>query len=129
MSTIIAGSSRGSLEEQHHSNLLKNEHVCCWTEECERAFVDLKKEIIEEPILALPNHTKTFEVRTDAFNFTIDGVLMQEGHPIAYESRKLNDTGRRYTVQEKEMTAMGHCIQTWHHYLLGSRFVARTDNC
>lgn len=26
---------------------------------------------------------------------------MQEGHP---ESRKLNDTERRYTVQEKEMT-------------------------
>lgn len=68
----------------------------------------MKKEIIEEPILALPEHTKTFEVRTDAFNFTIGGVLMQEGHPIAYESRKLNDIERRYTVQEKEMTVVGH---------------------
>ena len=52
--------------------------------------------------------TQTFEVRTNAFNFTIGGVLMQEGHPIAYESRKLNDIERRYTVQEKEMTVVGH---------------------
>lgn len=31
--------------------------------------------------------------------YAIGGVLMQEGHPIAYESRKLNDTERKYTVQ------------------------------
>lgn len=47
---------------------------------------------------------------------------MQEGHP---ESRKLNDTERRYTVQEKEMTAVVHCLRTWRHYLLGSKFIVR----
>ncbi|KAL0300425.1 UNVERIFIED_CONTAM: hypothetical protein Scaly_3047100 [Sesamum calycinum] len=41
--------------------------------------------------------------------------LMQESHP---ESRKLNDTERRYTVQEKE-TAVVHCLRTWRHYLWG----------
>lgn len=83
---------------------------------------------MEEPVLALPDHTKPFEVRTDASDFAIGGVLMQEGHPIAYESRKLNETERRYTVQEKEMTAVVHCLRTWRHYLLGSRFVVKTDN-
>ncbi|KAL5835882.1 hypothetical protein ACOSQ3_015434 [Xanthoceras sorbifolium] len=53
---------------------------------------------------------------------------MQDGHPIAFESRKLNDTERRYTVQEKEMTAVVHCLRTWRHYLLGSHFVIRIDN-
>ena len=53
---------------------------------------------------------------------------MQEGHPIAFESRKLNDTERRYTVQEKEMTAIVHCLRVWRHYLLGSHFVILTDN-
>ncbi|KAL5734919.1 hypothetical protein ACOSP7_032780 [Xanthoceras sorbifolium] len=53
---------------------------------------------------------------------------MQDGHPIAFESRKLNDTERRYTVQEKEMTAVVHCLRTWRHYLLGSHFIIRTDN-
>ncbi|KAH9697534.1 Endonuclease [Citrus sinensis] len=53
---------------------------------------------------------------------------MQEGHPIAFESRKLNDTERRYTVQEKEMTAIIHCLRVWRHYLLGSHFTIMTDN-
>ena len=34
---------------------------------------------------------------------------MQDGHPVAFESRKLNGTERRYTVHEKEMTAMVQC--------------------
>ncbi|KAK3006876.1 hypothetical protein RJ639_015460 [Escallonia herrerae] len=67
----------------------------------------LKEAVTEEPILALPDHTKVFELQTDASDFAIGGVLMQEGHPIAFESRNLNDTERRYTVQEKEMTAVG----------------------
>ncbi|KAJ0096037.1 hypothetical protein Patl1_15952 [Pistacia atlantica] len=50
--------------------------------------------IIEESVLALPDHARPFEVHTDAFDFAIGGVLMQEEHPIAFESRKLNDTER-----------------------------------
>ncbi|KAK3030029.1 hypothetical protein RJ639_038128 [Escallonia herrerae] len=84
--------------------------------------------VTEEPVLALPDHTKVFELQTDASDFAIGGELMQEGHPIAFESRKLNDTERRYTVQEKEMTAVVHCLRTWRHYLLGSRFLIKTDN-
>lgn len=49
----------------------------------------------------------------------IGGVLMQEGHPIAYESRKLNDTERKYTVQEKEMIAIVYCLRIWRQILLG----------
>ncbi|KAG8372196.1 hypothetical protein BUALT_Bualt12G0041200 [Buddleja alternifolia] len=42
----------------------------------------------------------------DASDFAIGEVLMQEGHPIAFEIRKLNETERRYTVHEKEITAI-----------------------
>ncbi|KAI5667977.1 hypothetical protein M9H77_17830 [Catharanthus roseus] len=86
----------------------------------------VKKE--KYPVLSLPDYSKSFEVHTDASDFAIGGVLMQDGHPIAYESRKLNETERRYTVQEKEMTAIIHCLRVWRHYLLGSRFVIMTDN-
>ncbi|CAL2255823.1 unnamed protein product [Prunus armeniaca] len=80
---------------------------------------------MEELVLRLPNLSKPFEVHTDASDFAIGGVLMQDGHPLAFESRKLNDTEQMYTVQEKEMTAVVHCLLTWRHYLLGSQFVAR----
>ena len=94
------------------TDLLKKNKALEWDERCQQAFKDLKKVVIEESVLALPDHTKVFKVHTDASHFTIGGVLMQERHPIAFESRKLIDTEMRYTVQEKEMTAIVHCLRT-----------------
>lgn len=37
---------------------------------------------------------------------------MQEGQPTAYENRKLKEAERRYTVQEKEITTVVHCLRT-----------------
>ena len=88
----------------------------------------LKDAVIEESVLMLPDFTKTFEIHMDASDFAIGGVLMQERHPIAFESRLLNEAEQRYTVQEKEMTAIVHCIRTWRHYLLGSKFMVKTEN-
>ncbi|GJR81376.1 putative nucleotidyltransferase, ribonuclease H [Tanacetum coccineum] len=53
---------------------------------------------------------------------------MQDGHSIAFESQKLNETERKYTMQVKEITMVVHCLRIWRHYLLGSRFVIKTDN-
>ena len=110
------------------TDLLKKTKAWEWSKECQGAFDRLKAAVIEEPVLALPNHLLPYEVHTDASDFAIGGVLMQQDHPIAYESRKLNETERRYTVQEKEMTGVIHCLRTWRHYLLGARFVVMTDN-
>ncbi|XP_070045982.1 uncharacterized mitochondrial protein AtMg00860-like [Nicotiana tomentosiformis] len=110
------------------TKLLKKNKPWVWTEHCQRAFEDLKEAVIEEPVMALPNFAKTLEVHTDALDLAIGGVLMQDKHPIAFESRKLNETERRYTVQEKEMTAIVHCLRTWRPYFLWSRFVVKTDN-
>ena len=49
----------------------------------------------EEPVLRLPDYTVPFEVYTEASDYAIGRVLVQEGHPVAYESRKLNETERR----------------------------------
>ncbi|XP_012859014.1 PREDICTED: uncharacterized protein LOC105978142 [Erythranthe guttata] len=110
------------------TDLLKKNKTWEWPDSCQRAFEDLKAAVSQEPVLALPDFGKSFELHTDASDFAIGGVLMQEGHPIAFERRKLNETERRYTVQEKEMTAIIHCLRVWRHYLLGAPFVVKTDN-
>ncbi|CAM8905253.1 unnamed protein product [Rhodiola kirilowii] len=110
------------------TDLLKKGKPWEWTARCEEAFQSLKNAIMEEPVLALPDCTKPYEVHTDASDFAIGGVLVQEGHPIAYESRKLNETECQNTVQEKEMTVVVHCLRVWRHYLLGSRFAVKTKN-
>ena len=63
---------------------------------------------------------RPFKVYMDASDYAIGGMLMQDKHPIAYKSRKLNSVEWLYTVHEREMTDIVHCLRTWHHYLLGS---------
>ncbi|GKF85870.1 putative retrotransposon gag domain, nucleotide-binding alpha-beta plait domain protein, partial [Tanacetum coccineum] len=57
-----------------------------------------EEEVIEELVLRLLDVTMSFELHTNASDFAIGGVLMQDGHPIAFESRKLYETKRKYTV-------------------------------
>jgi hypothetical protein len=40
-------------------------------------------------MLKFPNFIKLFEVHTNANDFVIGGVFMQDGHPIAFENKKL----------------------------------------
>ena len=42
-------------------------------------------------MLRMPDFELPFEVHTDASDKALGGVLVQENHPVAYESRKLND--------------------------------------
>ena len=76
--------------------------------------------MLEESILKLLDYGKPFEVHTDASYFATGRVLMQEGHRVAYENPKLNETKRRYLMHEKEMIAVVHYLRVWRHYLLES---------
>ncbi|XP_074297249.1 uncharacterized protein LOC141627954 [Silene latifolia] len=77
-----------------------------WSIDRKRAFERLKEAVMQEPVLALPDITKPFEVETNASDYALGGVLLQEGHPVAFESRKLNGAETRYAAQEKELLAI-----------------------
>uniref|UniRef100_A0A803PU52 Reverse transcriptase n=1 Tax=Cannabis sativa TaxID=3483 RepID=A0A803PU52_CANSA len=82
------------------------------------AFEDMKAAVCKEPVMFLSDCSKPFEVQIDASDFSIGGVLMQDGHPVAFKSRKLNERERRYIVQEKEMTAIIRCLRArWQDFL------------
>ena len=67
---------------------------------CQSAFDKLKVALVSDPILKLPNFNKPFEVITDASGFAIGRVLMEEGHAVAYESRKLRIHERNYVAHD-----------------------------
>ncbi|KAL0434762.1 UNVERIFIED_CONTAM: Transposon Tf2-12 polyprotein [Sesamum radiatum] len=110
------------------TDLLKKTEAWNWTPQCQVSFDDLKRAMVTDPVLALPDMSKPFVVETNASDFALGGVLMQDGHPVAFESRELKDAERRYSAHEKELLAVVHCLRLWRHYLLGSPFVVKTDN-
>jgi hypothetical protein len=46
------------------------------------------------------DHNKPFHIYTDASDFQLGSVIMQEGKPVAFFSRKLNAAQRNYTMGE-----------------------------
>ncbi|KAL0368711.1 UNVERIFIED_CONTAM: Transposon Tf2-11 polyprotein [Sesamum calycinum] len=78
--------------------------------------------------VGLTRYVETVHGGDRCFRLCLRRVLMQDGHPVAFESRKLKDVERRYSVHEKELLAVVHCLRLWRHYLLGSPFVVKTDN-
>ena len=91
-------------------------------------FEGLKQAISKEPVLRLLDLDLPFEVQIDASDKALSGVLVQDGHPVAFESRKLNGAEQRYSTPEKEMTVVVHYLQQWWHYPLGGIFTVVTNN-
>ena len=64
---------------------------------------------------------------TDACNDGLGGVLTQEGHVIAYESRKLKVHENNYATYDLELEVVIHALKMWHH-LIGRKIVLMTNN-
>ena len=99
-----------------------------WTAKENEAFNELKKRLMSGPLLVLPYLKITFEVHCDASNDSLGVVLSQEGHPIAYESHRLQAQERSLGIYEKEILAVIRALDTWKHYLLGTPFIIQTDH-
>jgi hypothetical protein len=110
------------------TNLTRKASAWNWTGRCQDAFELLKQKLVEAPLLRTPNERLPYKVVMDAFNLGLGDVLLQEGHPVASESRKLNSAELNYNITEKEMLAVVHALRVWRCYLEGANFTVYTDH-
>ena len=89
-----------------------------WNQKCEDSFKKLKTLLTSAPILRIANPNKYFIVCTDACNDGLGGLLTQEGHVIAYESRKLKIHENNYATYDLELFDVIHALKMWHHHLI-----------
>ena len=103
-----------------------------WGDTQEKAYQTIKILLTIDPILRLPDPEKTFVLRTDALDYGIGAVLIQEHEGklflICYASKKLSDAEGNYSTIEKECLAVVWGIKRFHVYLYGVRFVLQTDH-
>ena len=93
-----------------------------WDVKCEEIFNKLKELLTTAPILKIIVPNKDFVVCTDACNEGLGGVLTQEGHVIAYESRKLKLHENNFAAYDLELAVIIHALKMWRHHLIGRRF-------
>lgn len=79
-------------------------------------------------ILRLPDFSNEFVIETDASNVGIGGLLMQEGHPLAFFSKKLGPRFMGVSAYTKEMCIIVEVVAKWRQYLLGCHFIIKTDH-
>lgn len=92
------------------------------------AFDKLKTLISTHPVLRYPDFEKQFTLTTDASNYAIGAVLSQEGHPVCYASRTLNNHERNYSATDKEFLAIIWSVNYFRPYIYGRKFKILTDH-
>ncbi|PNX96205.1 Ty3/gypsy retrotransposon protein, partial [Trifolium pratense] len=98
-----------------------------WSTDTELAFTTLKTKMTETPVLVLPDFSKVFIVETDASAVAVGAVLSQEGHPLAFFSRKMCPRMQAASTYVREMYAITEAVKKWRQYLIGRHFHIFTD--
>jgi hypothetical protein len=95
------------------TNLTRKNKPWEWTDECQEAFEKVKHGLTNAPVLAPPELGEPFEMVLDASGIGLRAVLLQDGRPVAFKSRKLLPAEQNYTVTEQEMLGVVHAIKVW----------------
>ena len=125
-------SSRIAEISQPVRELLHRNRAWIWGPDQEKSFTDIKQELTKPTVLALYNPQAETKVSADASSFGLGAVLLQlDGQlwrPVAYASRSLSDTERRYAQIEKEALAATWACEKFSTYVLGRPFLIESDH-
>src|SRR6266496_2274890 len=103
-----------------------------WNDRRQQAFDHMKLCLTTAPILAMSKEEGQLVLDVDASNWAAGAVLQQyqDGvlKVIAYSSRMFNDCELKYCITRKELAAMIFGLKQYRQYLLGRKFLVRSDH-
>jgi hypothetical protein len=99
-----------------------------WTKECTEAFESIKRSMARETLLNFPDFNKEFHIYTDASDYQLGAVIMQDDKPLAFYSRKLNKAQKNYTTGEQELLSIVETLKEFRNILIGQRLIVHTDH-
>lgn len=110
------------------TNLLRKDVEFTFGLEAKNAFEALKAAACTAPILRHVDLNLPFTMETDASDFAMGAVLLQQPasstfkHPVAFFSKKFVSAEVRYTIADKELLAIVRACEEWRQWLLSSPF-------
>ena len=105
-----------------------------WGREQQRAFEQLRDALLAVPTLSHPKTGVDYEfvLDTDASAYALGGALYQRidgvEYPIGFASKTLSRSQRNYCTTYRELLAIVEMVKHFRHYLLGRKFILRTDH-
>jgi len=85
-----------------------------WGERQQKAFQEAKGALVSAEILANYDPDERLILQCDASPFGIGPTNMQR--PVAFTSRSLSPTEKKYAQLDKEALAIGFGVRHFHHY-------------
>lgn len=104
-----------------------------WSDECMRAFKDVKEHIVSAGVLTHYNPQFPITLAADASAYGVGAVIshvLPDGteHPIAFAARTLTTSERNYAQIEKEALSLIFGVKKFHRFLYGRKFLLITDH-
>ena len=100
--------------------LLKDNVSWHWEDQQKHAFETIKTVLTCNPVLKFYDSKKPVRISVDTSCGGLGAVLMQYDHSIAYASRALTETQKRWAQIEKEMYAVVFGCEKFNQYIYGS---------
>jgi transposase InsO family protein len=113
--------------------LIKKDVSYKWTEQCQKAFEDLKYALTHPPALKIPEFGKEFEIACDSSISGIGWSLSQRDETgklkiCAYGGRALKDSEKRYPITQLECLALVESLKENDIYLRNNFFIVWSDH-